>query len=125
MIEREYTDELRADIDRKTGSVVWSRSTIFKCPECGIEREIVFSTYNDPETDFYDATDGAEERYLDVTLGGLCKQCEDKIYSELVEVEKTRPLTEREEFYKRRLAPGEHEPGEHEKTWTIDTLETG
>jgi hypothetical protein len=116
MITREYTDKLTAEVDEKTNSAVWSRSRIFKCPECGTEQEIVFTSCNDPKT-YYDATDGAEESYLNVTLGGLCNQCEQKIYSELVEVEKTRGLTEREEFYKRRLAPEEHE-----KIWTIDML---
>jgi hypothetical protein len=104
MIKREYGDELRAEIDDRTNSLVWSRSIIVRCPECGIEQEVAFSTYNDPEEDG-DLTCFAEDNYLDDTLGGLCNLCGGEIYNELVEVEKTRQLTEREEFYKRRLAP--------------------
>jgi hypothetical protein len=52
-----------------------------------------------------DVTALAEERYLNNALGRLCNECGDKIYHEIVEVEKTRPLTEREQFYQRRLAP--------------------
>jgi len=90
MIAREYTDNLTAEVDEKTNSVVWSRSKIITCPHCKVEQEIVFSTYNDPEADG-DVTCGAEDNYLDNSLGGLCNECEDKIYNVMVEVEKKRP----------------------------------
>jgi hypothetical protein len=59
MIKREYSDKLRARIDESTNSMAWSRSIIVRCPGCKIEQEIVFTTYNNPETD-YDATSFAE-----------------------------------------------------------------
>lgn len=104
MIKREYGDRLRAEMDERTNSVVWSRSIIAKCPGCKKEQEVVFTTYNNPETD-YDATWMAEENYFADTLGQFCYQCSDKAYNEITEIEKTRPLTEMEQYHKRRLTP--------------------
>lgn len=102
MIKREYGDELREEMDERTNSVVWSRSIIVRCPGCKKEQEIVFTTYNNPETD-YDATSMAEEDYFSDTLGRYCYQCADKAYNEIAEIEKTRPLSEMEHYRKRRL----------------------
>ena len=63
MIKREYDDKLRPEVDEGTNSVVWSRSIIALCPGCKKEQEIVFTTYNHPETD-YDATSFAEKELL-------------------------------------------------------------
>jgi hypothetical protein len=110
MIKREYSDELRAEIDESTGGVVWSRSIVVRCPRCKKEeQEIVFTTYNDPETDGVDPTCLAEENYFRDGIGEFCYPCAQKMYCEIVEVEKARPLTEMEEYYKRLLAPEEHE----------------
>jgi hypothetical protein len=104
MIKREYGDRLRAEIDERTNSVVWSRSIIVRCPGCKNEQEIVFTTYNNPGTD-YDATSMAEDDYFSDSIGQFCHQCADKAYCEIIEVEKTRPLTEMEQYHKRQLAP--------------------
>jgi len=53
-------------------------------PGCKKEQEIVFTTYNHPETD-YDATSFAEKNYFGDTIGQFCDQCADKAYDEITE----------------------------------------
>jgi hypothetical protein len=110
MIKRDYGDELRAERDETTNSMVWSRSIIDRCPGCKIEQEIVFTTYNNPETD-YDATSMAEENYFRDRIGQFCYHCADKAYDEIIEIEKTRALTEMEQYHKTRLTPVEEGKG--------------